>query len=143
MENKILIAVFISMIIAQVYKVISALIKAKEINIKRVIESGGMPSSHSATVTALCTGTAIKEGINSTEFAIAVVLAVIVMYDAVGVRRAAGNQAAVINKIIKNLWSKDGEKIESGNLRELLGHTPVEVIAGSIMGVLIAFFIVK
>ena len=94
-----------------------------------------MPSSHSAFVTSLATGVGLTEGFDSTLFALAAVFALIVMYDAAGVRRAAGKQARVLNAIIEDLNRRE---LHPERLRELLGHTPVEVLAGALLGILIA-----
>lgn len=96
-----------------------------------------MPSSHSAFVTSLATGVGLVEGSDSTLFALAAVFALIVMYDAAGVRRAAGKQARVLNAIIEDLNRRE---LHPERLRELLGHTPVEVVAGALLGVLVAIW---
>ncbi|BDU49898.1 divergent PAP2 family protein [Haliovirga abyssi] len=137
--NGILDIVFVAWFIAQGYKVISSVFKEKKLNFKRFIETGGMPSSHTASVVSLLTAIGIKNGISSTEFAITFVFAMIVMYDSSGVRRAAGKQASVLNRIVDDLWKKDGKRIMENDLKELLGHTPVEVFAGAILGVVVAF----
>lgn len=136
--NEILDTVFLSWFMAQAYKVFYSIITEKKINFKRFIETGGMPSSHSSTVMALFMAVSLKEGFKSTHSAIAFIFAVIVMYDASGVRRAAGKQAVVLNKLMDNLWKKEGYRIIEDNLKELLGHTPIEVLAGGILGVLVA-----
>ena len=98
-----------------------------------------MPSAHSAFVTALAASMGLNYGFDSAYFAIAAALAVVVMYDAAGVRRAAGKQAAKINKIIKHLMDKrSGYQDTQEQLRELLGHTPLEVMAGALLGIIIA-----
>ncbi len=98
---------------------------------------GGMPSSHSAVVTSIATAVGIARGFYSVEFAISTFFAFIVMTDAAGVRRAAGRQAAVLNKIVQDMIS-GGKNLSSEKLKELLGHTPFEVIIGALLGVLIA-----
>ena len=97
-----------------------------------------MPSSHSSLVTSLATAVAILDGIYSTSFAISAVLALVVMYDAAGVRRAAGQQAKILNKIVEEWEHLDFGKTDK-RLKELLGHTPFEVFAGAILGILISF----
>ncbi len=124
----------ITWLLVQSIKVLSDLIIHKKLNIKRLWGSGGMPSSHSAFVTSLATVAALSRGFDSLEFAICVIFASIVMYDAAGVRRAAGKQARVLNQIIEN----DGDINIQEKLVELLGHTPVEVLAGGVVGVLMA-----
>lgn len=121
---------------AQGYKVLVSSIKEKKINLKKLCEAGGMPSSHSSSVMALVTVVGVAKGLDSIEFAICAIFASVVMYDAAGVRRAAGTQAKVINKIAGNL-EKDGHDILEENLKEILGHTPVEVLTGAILGLLI------
>ena len=117
--------------LVQTFKVVYEIIRYKKINIRRLWGSGGMPSSHSALVCSLTTVVGLIEGLDSTNFAISVVLAAVVMYDAAGVRRAAGKQAKVLNQIIEN--GKDINVQEK--LIELLGHTPKEVIVGAIVGI--------
>lgn len=143
--NRVLDVVFIGWFVAQFYKVITTIIEDKKINIQRLWETGGMPSSHSSTVSCLSTCIAIRYGINSDIFAIAVIFSGIVMYDAAGIRRAAGKQAGVINTFIEKIPLMLGEKQyekyfgkeKSEKLKELLGHTPFEVMIGCIVGILI------
>ena len=128
-------AIWIPLIIwflVQSFKVIYEVVKYKKVNIRRIWGSGGMPSSHSALVCSLSTVIALEEGIGSNNFAISIVLAAVVMYDAAGVRRAAGKQAKVLNQIIES----KGEINVQEKLIELLGHTPKEVFVGAIVGVL-------
>lgn len=125
----------ITWFIVQSCKVIIDLIKSKKLNVKRLWGAGGMPSSHSALMTSLATTVAFTEGLESPLFAVSVIMAGVVMYDAAGVRRAAGKQARVLNQIIES----EGKNINiQEKLIELLGHTPVEVIAGAFVGVFIA-----
>lgn len=135
-SNRILIISFISWITAQVLKVIIVFLKEKKIDFKRLIGAGGMPSSHSAFVVALSVSVGRTSGFNSLEFAICTVFALIVMYDAAGVRRAAGKQARVLNSIIEDMQLTG--KVAEERLKELIGHTPVEVFAGAILGIIIA-----
>lgn len=122
--------------VVQLLKVLFELLKYKKLNIKRMVGSGGMPSSHSALVCSLATSVGITEGVNSPLFAITVVLAAIVMYDASGVRRAAGKQAKILNQIIES----EGKNINvQEKLIELLGHTPLEVYVGSAIGIAMSF----
>lgn len=125
----------ITWVIVQTCKVITDLIKNKKLNVRRMWGAGGMPSSHSALMTSLATTIAFTEGLESPLFAVAVIMAGVVMYDAAGVRRAAGKQAKVLNQIIES----EGENINiQEKLIELLGHTPIEVFAGAFVGILIA-----
>ena len=112
----------------------------KRIDFSRIAMSGGMPSSHSSFVTSLSTLVGMDRGFDSVEFAICVVFALIVMYDASGVRRAVGKQAAILNKIVEDLQNK--KHIEHETLKELVGHTPKEVIFGAILGILVAIIMV-
>ena len=136
-SNEVLMAAILAWALAQFFKIISWAFVSRELNFKRLVEPGGMPSSHSASVTSLCTGIGIHEGFDSTMFALAAVFAVIVMYDASGVRRAAGKQARVLNSIIEDLNRKE---LHPERLRELLGHTPFEVLVGAALGVLVALW---
>jgi uncharacterized protein len=101
-----------------------------------LFRTGGMPSSHSAMVTSLATVLALQDGLNSPLFAVAVILALIVMYDARGVRHQSGQHARILNQILRELFS--GQPISEQELKELLGHTPFEVIVGGLVGVLYA-----
>ena len=130
-------AAILAWALAQVFKIISWALVSKELNFKRLVEPGGMPSSHSAFVTSLCTGVGLREGFDSTLFALAAVFAVIVMYDASGVRRAAGKQARVLNRMIEDLNRRE---LHPERLRELLGHTPFEVVVGAVLGIVIALW---
>jgi len=137
--NRILDVVTISWFLAQFYKVINSLIVDKKIVLKRMWGTGGMPSSHSSTVSALAASVGITYGVDSTMFAVVIIFAIIVMHDAAGIRRAAGKQAGVLNKITKSLNQLPGNKLDQENLRELLGHTRIEVLVGAILGIVISF----
>jgi len=143
--NKILDAVFLAWFLAQSWKVIYSYCKEKRINFRKFIETGGMPSSHSSTVMALVVAVARlePEGVKSINFAISLVLAIIVMYDAAGVRRAAGKQASILNKIAKDIKEQRGIKLMEENLKEFLGHTPFEVIIGGILGAIVSVIIIR
>ena len=127
---------FVSWVIAQGIKVISGAVVQKKFDFRWFLGSGGMPSAHAAGVTALSTGVGLIEGFNSVLFGITLIFTLIVMFDAQGVRRAAGRQAKILNKIVDDIYLKRG--IEQDRLRELVGHTPVEVIMGALLGVMIA-----
>lgn len=129
----------ITWFVVQLLKVIFELIKYKKLNLKRMIGSGGMPSSHSAFVCSLATSVGLTEGLASPLFAICVALAAIVMYDASGIRRAAGKQAKILNQIIES----EGKNINvQEKLIELLGHTPLEVYVGAAIGIAMAILLV-
>lgn len=119
----------------QVFKVIYDLITTKKFNFKRIMGAGGMPSSHSAVVTTLATLLGKYEGYDTTIFAMSVVFALIVMYDAAGVRRAAGEQAHLLNRIVETpeLSSVDVQE----RLVEVLGHTPLQVLVGATIGIIV------
>lgn len=138
LNNRILDVVFVAWFIAQFYKVITSIIVEKRFNIRRLWETGGMPSSHSSTVSSLATAVAIVYGMSSPIFAVAAVFSGIIMYDAAGIRRAAGKQAGVINQMLEKFTAKIGEKIHDEKLKELLGHTPFEVLVGGLLGVVVA-----
>lgn len=137
--NKILDVTFIAWFIAQFYKVLSTIIFHKKLDVRRFFETGGMPSSHSSTVSCLSTCIGIIYGRNSGYFAISVIFSVIVMYDAIGIRRAAGKHAGVLNRMVERLSNKIGEMFHDEKLKELLGHTHLEVLAGMLLGVAVAF----
>ncbi len=123
-------------LIAQVLKVVEDSLRQRRLDFRRLASSGGMPSSHTALVLSLTTVIGSKRGINTPEFAISAIFSAVVMYDATGVRRAAGRQARVLNRIVEDLFHQEGLKEE--RLRELIGHTPIEVVAGALLGVLVA-----
>ncbi|HEV3233513.1 MAG: divergent PAP2 family protein [Candidatus Dormiibacterota bacterium] len=126
----------ISWAMAQLIKIVVDSVQNRRLDIRRFASAGGMPSSHTALVLSLTTVIGSRRGIDSPEFAICAVFSSVVMYDATGVRRAAGRQARVINRIIDDLFHQEGIKEE--RLRELIGHTPIEVIAGGLLGILVA-----
>ena len=131
---------FTGIITAQIIKCIVFLIIKKNMDLRLFTTTGGMPSSHSAGVMGLSTAVGLINGFHSVEFAIAIGFACIVMYDAAGVRRAAGKQAACLNKIIMDIYKQDLAEA-GGKLKELLGHTPMQVFAGAAFGILYAFII--
>ncbi len=118
--------------LAQAIKWSLVLVQSKRLDFKVLVQTGGMPSSHAALVTALAMGVGIKEGWDSLLFAATVVLALVVMYDAAGVRQAAGKQARVLNRVIHQVF--DEKEFEEPYLKELLGHTPFQVLMGSLLG---------
>lgn len=120
----------------QIFKLFSDAIVHRRINFKRFVETGGMPSSHSAVVASLMTAVGMSEGFHSPIFAVAFVFSFIVMYDAAGVRRAAGKQAQILNQLINS----NQVRIDTNEkLKELLGHTPVQVFIGAIYGILVGY----
>jgi uncharacterized protein len=137
LENRVLIVALAACLLAQAAKLIIELIVHRKLNFRVLVETGGMPSSHSALVTALAAGIGQTKGWASGDFAIASVMAFVVMYDAAGVRQAAGKQAKILNQMIDELFQGEHQLAEI-HLKELLGHTPVQVIVGSVMGVAIS-----
>ncbi|MBO4749727.1 MAG: divergent PAP2 family protein [Lachnospiraceae bacterium] len=129
-------------LVAQILKTIIHMLFTKKFNAERLIGSGGMPSSHSATVCALTTAACMRCGVDSFEFAISLVLALIVMYDAMGVRRETGIQAKLINEMLQAFEEMGNSDLPTDEkLKEFVGHTPLQVIAGGILGILIALII--
>ncbi len=119
----------------QAFKVIFDLVKTKKFNFKRIMGAGGMPSSHSAVVTTLSTMIGKEFGVQSPMFAMSLIFACIVMYDAAGVRRAAGKQAKLLNKIVETPGLTGVEVSE--RLVEVLGHTPMQVVVGALIGIVV------
>ncbi len=133
--NKYIFVPFLLWLGIQIFKVIWDYAKEKKFNIKRFMGAGGMPSSHSAVVCSLAALIGKDVGLGTPLFGMAVILALVVMYDAAGVRRAAGNQAKVLNKIIEN--PELNVSAAQGKLVEGLGHQPKEVLAGAIIGIVV------
>ncbi len=131
----------ISASIAQFIKVVTYLCTHKKINFKIFTTTGGMPSSHTAGVIALSTSVALIEGISSMLFAVSLGFSLIVMQDASGIRRAAGKTAATLNRLVDEFVQKNHEVKPYAALKELLGHTPLEVFCGMLLGVLIPFIV--
>ncbi len=126
--------------IAQLIKFVLHLLVKKKIDFKILSTTGGMPSSHSAGVVSLATAVGLIKGFSSIEFSIAMGYAFIVMYDAAGLRRASGKMAVCLNRIMDDFYKHDVQSV-GGKLKELLGHTPVEVFAGAIFGVAYAYYV--
>lgn len=140
LTNKVFMAAVWAWFIAQLLKVAFELMFAKKLDFKRFVGAGGMPSSHSAFVMALTTVVGRIMGLGSTEFAITLAISIVVMYDATGVRRAAGQQAKVLNMMVENWHNEDNVFFEK-KLKELIGHTPLEVIAGAVLGVIVGLIV--
>ncbi len=134
MEFKYLYIPFLMWFGIQLFKVIYDLVTTKKFNFKRILGAGGMPSSHSAVVTSLATLIGRSEGVASPIFALAVIFAFFVMYDAAGIRRAAGKQAKLLNKLVETPGLSGVEVGEK--LVEVLGHTPTQVIVGAMIGII-------
>lgn len=139
LANRHLWAALAAWAIAQALKVLTSIRRGHRLDWSKLVGPGGMPSSHSAFVTGLAISIGITEGWNSPGFAMALVFAMVVMYDAAGVRRAAGKQARVLNQLVDAMF--DEGHVPFGKLRELLGHTPLEVVAGAILGAVTAWYL--
>ena len=138
-QYKYLLTPFLIWFCIQTFKVFYDLVKTKKFNFKRIMGAGGMPSSHSAVVTCLATMVGKSQGIETPIFAVSVVFAFVVMYDAAGIRRAAGKQAKLLNKIIETP-GLSGVQV-SERLVEVLGHTPTQVVVGAIIGITVGLII--
>jgi len=135
-HNAALLSAVSGWLVAQISKTILHTIVSKKFDAERLVGTGGMPSSHSATVCGLATGVFLSCGAGSVEFAVSAALAIIVMYDALGVRRQAGEQAKVLNEMIE-VFEKMGKDITpEDRLKEFVGHTPFQVFVGAIIGIL-------
>ena len=125
--------------LVQMSKVLTFLVREKKINVRRFVETGGMPSSHAASVMSLSTCVGMRAGFESVLFAVSLYFSLIVMYDAAGLRRAAGRQASLLNRILNEHIQLPGAPHHQ--LRELLGHTPFEVLVGALIGILFSIAI--
>ena len=141
LNNRILWAVIISLITAQILKVLTEWITLGKFDRHRFRGTGGMPSSHSSSVTALATSVGLERGFGSAEFSIALVLAFVVMYDAMGIRRAAGRHAEILNELVQELSDTFRDGFQPQKLRTLLGHTFPQVILGALLGVAVSIII--
>lgn len=137
--NKCIYVPFILWFLIQTFKVLTELVVNKRLDVKRIVGAGGMPSSHSAIVCSLATCVGKEYGFDSGIFAISMVMAFVVMYDAAGVRRAAGKQARILNKILETPGLTTLEVQEK--LVEVLGHTPIQVFVGAILGIAVGAII--
>jgi hypothetical protein len=135
LDNQVLLIALCSSLTAQLLKLFIELAQFRRVRFKVLFETGGMPSSHSALVSALAVGIGRTQGWDTPQFAIATVFAFIVMYDATGIRLAAGKQAKVLNQIMVEVFEEEHDP-----LKELLGHTPVQVVAGSILGIFLMWW---
>lgn len=138
---EVIISSFLGVFTAQFIKFIYFYIKNRRLNFKMFAITGGMPSSHSSFSVALTTNVGLVEGFSSVEFAIALGFAGVVMYDAAGLRRAAGKTAALLNRIVDDYYSERDTKTSQEKLMEVLGHTPLEVLMGAVLGIFLACFV--
>lgn len=141
-ENEILVCAFISWTIAQGLKVLIHWLIKRELNWRRMFGMGGMPSSHTAFFISVAMMVALREGMNSTSFALAFSVASVVIYDAMGVRYQTGKQSKVINQILREMLL-EGKKLTEEKMQELVGHTPLEVMFGAIIGLTVPIIYVS
>ncbi|RPF50311.1 divergent PAP2 family protein [Aquisalibacillus elongatus] len=150
LNNHPLIVALFAVIFAQVIKIPINFVASKKIDVSLAFSTGGMPSSHSAAVAALTTSVGIEHGLDSPYFAIACVLSIIVMYDATGIRRHAGEHATILNQLVKDFqrfvdeakqWQDKQEQEKQRELKELLGHQPIEVFFGAVTGILLSILV--
>ncbi len=135
-QNKIFLTTVLAWVAAQSIKVSIGVIREKRFNFRWFIGTGGMPSSHATGAACLATAIGLDYGFDSVYFALAAAFALVVMFDAQGVRRASGKQAHILNKIMDDIYWQG--RIQENRLRELIGHTPIEVIGGLLLGIVIA-----
>lgn len=141
LENRVLLAAVLGWVVAQGLKVLLGVVTERRFNFRWFVGTGGMPSAHSAGVSALATAIGMTKGFDSPLFAVALIFALVTMFDAQGVRRAAGQQAEILNDIVDDIYWK--RPIAGGRLKELIGHTRIEVFVGSALGILLAIICVK
>ncbi len=137
--SKVLIISGCAWALAQLIKVVIVLIREKRLDLRYFVFSGGMPSAHSATVCALAAAVALIQGLDSVAFGITTILAIVVMYDAAGVRRAVSRQSVILNRIVKEIRVRRPRDEVEHDLRELIGHTPFQVIIGALLGIGVAW----
>jgi len=138
-RNKIFLTTLSAWIIAQAIKVSIGVIRERKFDFRWFVGTGGMPSSHAAGASCLATAIGLEYGFDTAYFALAASFAIVVMFDAQGVRRASGKQARVLNKVMEDIYWQG--RIHEHRLRELIGHTPVEVITGLLLGIIIALVV--
>ncbi len=139
LQNRVLIATVTAWVVTQMLKVLLAVRRERRFDFRWLGGMGGMPSVHSAGVAALATGVGFQNGFNTAGFAVALVFALVTMFDAQGVRRAAGKQAVVLNKMIDEVYLSG--QVSEERLKELIGHTPIQVLVGAVIGCLLALWI--
>lgn len=137
--NPPLILALVALLSVQILKLLITIVMQRRIDFERLLGTGGMPSSHSASAAALATAVGLESGFRSPLFAVAAFFSLVVMYDAAGIRRAAGRQARILNRMIDDM--AEGHAIEGERLIELLGHTPVEVVVGTAYGIGLALWL--
>ena len=132
-RNRILMVTLMVWIVGQCIKIVTNLLRGRRFNFKWFIGTGGMPSSHAAGVAALATTCGIEYGFQSGFFALAAIFAMVTMFDAQGVRRSTGEQAEILNRVVDDMYCH--KRVEMGRIREFVGHTPVQVLVGSLLGI--------
>ena len=137
-DNKVFLVTITSWALVQGIKVTRGVIQERKFNFKWLIGTGGMPSSHAAGATALAASCGLHTGFDSVLFALATVFALVTMFDAQGVRRSAGQQAAILNQIIDDMYWR--QQFQADRLKELVGHTPIQVLVGGVLGIVFACF---
>lgn len=137
--NKVLVISVSAWAVAQLLKVLFSLVREKRLDLRYFVASGGMPSAHSAMVCALATAVAMTQGLNSVAFAITAIVAMLIMYDAAGVRQAVSRQSIILNRMVKEFRVRRPRDEVERDLREFIGHTPFQVIAGATLGILTAW----
>lgn len=140
-DNRVLLATLVGWIVAQGLKVLLGVVTERRFDFRWFVGTGGMPSAHSAGVSSLATAVGLTKGWESPIFAVALIFALVTMFDAQGVRRAAGQQAEILNTMLGDIYWK--RPIADGRLKELIGHTPIEVFVGGAIGVLVAIICVS
>ena len=140
-QNSILVCAVSGWLVAQILKTAIHMFLTRKFVVERLVGGGGMPSSHSSTVCALATASCISYGPQSFEFAVSFILAVVVMYDAMGVRRETGIQAHVLNEMLDIFSDMGSDMSPQDKLKEFVGHTPLHVLIGAILGIIIAIVI--
>ncbi|MBI4845933.1 MAG: divergent PAP2 family protein [Candidatus Omnitrophica bacterium] len=140
-QNRVVWASFCSWGMSQGIKIFSGIIKNKRFDFKWLLSTGGMPSAHSAGVSSLATSVGLYAGFNSLVFAITAIFALIIMFDAQGLRRMTGRQAVLLNRIAEDIYLK--HEVKQDRLIELIGHTPIEVFMGAVLGILVAILVVS
>jgi len=141
LSNPLLLSALFAMVSAQLCKVVLILLTERRWILERMAEAGGMPSSHSATVAALCTSSGLRYGMGSSQFAVTLVFGLIVIYDATGIRRAAGRHAEILNELMENFSHLFEEENRPRALKTLLGHTYPQVIVGSALGIAMGYLV--
>jgi len=139
-KNNVLIVTAWAWVTAQLIKVILGVAREKKFNFRWFVGTGGMPSAHSAGVSALALSCGLTSGFDSVIFAVSLMFAIVTMFDAQGVRHATGKQAEILNKVMEDIYWQG--KIQEGRLKELIGHTPLEVLVGCLIGILVTFVLI-